>query len=145
MVNITFCGVRGSTPCPCDANQRYGGNTACVSIEAPGHDPIVLDLGTGPAVLRRARIAGDGAVPRALALVTHLHWDHVQGLPFFVPINRPGASLDVCGRRRRRARSARRSTSSCARRTSRSASATCVGDITFHDRRHRASSGVGRR
>ncbi|CAN5678598.1 MBL fold metallo-hydrolase [soil metagenome] len=96
MVNITFWGVRGSTPCPCDANQRYGGNTACVSVEAPGHDPIVFDLGTG------LRFFGDtltGADPfRGLALVTHLHWDHVQGLPFFVPIHRPGATLEVCGR-----------------------------------------------
>ena len=47
MVNVTFYGVRGSTPCPCDANQRYGGNTSSVGIEAPGHEPIGLDLGTG--------------------------------------------------------------------------------------------------
>ena len=47
MVNVTFWGVRGSTPCPCEANKRYGGNTACVSIEARGQDPILLDLGTG--------------------------------------------------------------------------------------------------
>jgi phosphoribosyl 1,2-cyclic phosphodiesterase len=95
MVNVTFWGVRGSTPCPCEANRRYGGNTACVSIEAPGTDPIVLDLGTG------LRFFGDSVHEepfRGLALVTHLHWDHVQGLPFFGPINRMGASLTVCGR-----------------------------------------------
>ena len=96
MVNVTFWGVRGSTPCPCEANQRYGGNTACVSVEAPGQDPLILDLGTG------LRFFGE-AVPvdpplKALALVTHLHWDHVQGLPFFVPINRAGAELTICGR-----------------------------------------------
>ena len=96
MVNITFWGVRGSTPCPCDANQRYGGNTACVSVEAPGQDPILFDLGTGLRFFGDA-IAEEGAF-RGMALVTHLHWDHVQGLPFFVPINRPGASLVVCGR-----------------------------------------------
>jgi len=97
MVNITFWGVRGSTPCPCDANKRYGGNTACVSVEAPGLDPIVFDLGTG---LRfwGDTLTGDAEPFRGLALVTHLHWDHVQGLPFFVPIHRPGASLKVCGR-----------------------------------------------
>ncbi|MFN8017626.1 MAG: MBL fold metallo-hydrolase [Acidimicrobiales bacterium] len=97
MVNITFWGVRGSTPCPSDANRRYGGNTSCVSVEAPGHDPIIFDLGTG------LRFFGEslpsGADPfRGLALVTHLHWDHVQGLPFFVPIHREGANLTVCGR-----------------------------------------------
>ena len=96
MVNVTFWGVRGSTPCPCEANLRYGGNTACVSVEAPGQRPIIFDLGTG------LRFFGDtlpDAPPLdAIALVTHLHWDHVQGLPFFVPINRPGARLTICGR-----------------------------------------------
>ncbi len=96
MVNVTFWGVRGSTPCPCHANKRYGGNTACVSVEAPGLDPIVFDLGTG------LRFFGDvvpGDEPfRGLALVTHLHWDHVQGLPFFVPIHQPGSSIKICGR-----------------------------------------------
>jgi phosphoribosyl 1,2-cyclic phosphodiesterase len=96
MVNITFWGVRGSTPCPCEANQRYGGNTACVSVEATGLDPIVFDLGTGLRFFGDAVLA-DGPF-RGLALVTHLHWDHVQGLPFFVPIHQPGASIEICGR-----------------------------------------------
>ncbi len=92
---MTFFGVRGSTPCSCEANQRYGGNTACVALEAPGCDPIVLDLGTG---LRfwGDTLATDGSF-RGHALVTHLHWDHVQGLPFFVPVNRPGAQFDIYG------------------------------------------------
>ena len=93
MVNVTFWGVRGSTPCPCEDNLRYGGNTACVSIAAPDHDPIVLDLGTGLRFWGET-LASDGSF-RGLALVTHLHWDHVQGLPFFTPINRVGATLDV--------------------------------------------------
>lgn len=96
MVNITFWGVRGSTPCPCEANQRYGGNTACVSLEAPGLDPIVFDLGTGLRFFGDA-VRADGTF-HGLALVTHLHWDHVQGLPFFVPIHQPGASIRICGR-----------------------------------------------
>jgi len=95
LLNVTFFGVRGSTPCPCPANQRYGGNTACVVLEAPGADPIVLDLGTG------LRFWGDTLVGndpfRGVALVTHLHWDHVQGLPFFTPLHRAGASLDIYG------------------------------------------------
>ena len=96
MVNVSFWGVRGSTPCPCDANRRYGGNTSCVSVEARDHDPIIFDLGTG---LRFFGESLDADEPlRALALVTHLHWDHVQGLPFFVPIHRPGSSLTVYGR-----------------------------------------------
>jgi phosphoribosyl 1,2-cyclic phosphodiesterase len=96
MVNVTFWGVRGSTPCPCDANRRYGGNTACVSVEAPGVDPIVFDLGTGLRFYGEAFPADEAF--HGIALVTHLHWDHVQGLPFFVPIHRPGSSLTICGR-----------------------------------------------
>jgi phosphoribosyl 1,2-cyclic phosphodiesterase len=94
-VNITFFGVRGSTPCPSESNRRYGGNTACVALEAADHEPVVLDLGTG---LRfwGDTVPADGSF-RGHALVTHLHWDHVQGLPFFVPVNRPGAQLDIYG------------------------------------------------
>jgi phosphoribosyl 1,2-cyclic phosphodiesterase len=77
------------------ANQRYGGNTACVVVEAPGSDPIVLDLGTGLRFFGDTQPA-DGSF-RGHALVTHLHWDHVQGLPFFVPVHRPGARLDIHG------------------------------------------------
>ena len=93
LLNVSFWGVRGSTPCPCDENRRYGGNTACVALESPGMDPIVLDLGTG---LRfwGGTLPQDGSF-RGTALVTHLHWDHVQGLPFFAPINCPGARLDI--------------------------------------------------
>ena len=87
--------MRGSTPCPCDANRRYGGNTSCVALEAPGHAPIVLDLGTG------LRFWGETLDPSepfvGSALVTHIHWDHVQGLPFFGPVLKPGARFDVYG------------------------------------------------
>jgi phosphoribosyl 1,2-cyclic phosphodiesterase len=94
-LQITFYGVRGSCPCPSPQNQRYGGNTACTVLEMPGQPPIILDLGTG---LRRygERQPADGSFAGA-ALVTHLHWDHVQGLPFFPPIDREGALLDVYG------------------------------------------------
>ena len=93
MLNVTFYGVRGSTPCPCEANQRYGGNTSCVALESPGAEAVVLDMGTG------LRYWGEGqphdGTFAAHALVTHLHFDHVQGLPFLAPADRPGARLDV--------------------------------------------------
>ncbi|HUF32449.1 MAG TPA: MBL fold metallo-hydrolase [Acidimicrobiales bacterium] len=95
MLDVTFYGVRGSTPCPCDGNVRYGGNTACVTVESPGQEPLVLDLGTG---LRSWGLTQptDGSF-RGSALLTHIHWDHVQGLPFFAPIDRVGARLDIYG------------------------------------------------
>ena len=94
-MHVTFYGVRGSTPCPHEDNQRYGGNTSCVAIESAGHEPIVLDRGTGLR-LWGEQLAQDGSF-RGHALVTHVHWDHIQGLPFFVPVLRPGASLQVYG------------------------------------------------
>jgi phosphoribosyl 1,2-cyclic phosphodiesterase len=95
VVNVTFHGVRGSTPCPSDANRRYGGNTACVAVESPDTEPICLDLGTGLRFWGEA-LPQDGSF-RGHALITHLHWDHVQGLPFFVPVHREGAQLDIYG------------------------------------------------
>jgi phosphoribosyl 1,2-cyclic phosphodiesterase len=93
LLNVTFFGVRGSTPTPCDANRRYGGNTSCVALESPGVPPIALDCGTG------LRFWGDtqpkDGTFRGAALVTHIHFDHVQGLPFFVPADRPGAEFDI--------------------------------------------------
>jgi phosphoribosyl 1,2-cyclic phosphodiesterase len=93
-LKITFYGVRGSCPCPSPENQRYGGNTACVVLAVPDEPPIVLDLGTG---LRGFGQAQPEGVFNGRALVTHLHWDHVQGLPFFPPIHRTGSRLDVYG------------------------------------------------
>ena len=92
-MHITFYGVRGSTPSPTEENRRYGGNTATVVLECPGADPIVFDLGTGLRVWGR-HLPLDGTF-RATALVTHIHWDHIQGLPFFPPIDRHGAQLQV--------------------------------------------------
>lgn len=91
--SVTFYGVRGSTPCACESSRRYGGNTSCVVVQPQQHPPIVLDLGTG---LRFYGLDGDHDEPfNATALVTHLHWDHVQGIPFFGPLLAEGSMLDV--------------------------------------------------
>ena len=91
---VTFHGVRGSTPCQGDEVVRYGGNTSCVSVDVPGHDPILFDLGTGARYFGEAWPAD---VPfRGTCLLSHAHWDHIQGLPFFPPILRDnGAQLDI--------------------------------------------------
>lgn len=94
-MKVTFYGVRGSCPCPCEENRRYGGNTACVALEVDGAGPLLLDLGTGLRLFGQSQPL-DGSF-RGSALVTHIHWDHVQGLPFFPPIHAEGARLDVYG------------------------------------------------
>lgn len=92
-MKISFYGVRGSTPCCAPELQRYGGNTSCVVVESGARSPLILDLGTGLRFFgQRSR---DGQPFRGTALVSHLHWDHVQGLPFFAPVLAMGAELDV--------------------------------------------------
>lgn len=93
---VTFHGVRGSTPCHGPSTVRYGGNTSCVSIQVPGENPIVCDMGTG------LRYFGEqwqqsGRPFVGTALLTHLHWDHVQGIPFFPPIFDASTEVDVYG------------------------------------------------
>jgi len=95
MMRVTFLGVRGSFPCPSPINRRYGGNTAAVSLHVDGEAPILLDLGTGLLQFDASEGRADGRPFRASALVTHLHLDHVQGLPFFPPVHERGAELDV--------------------------------------------------
>lgn len=81
---ITFHGVRGSTPCHGDDIARYGGNTSCVSVTADGEDPLLFDLGTG---LRYYGLSRPNGVPfKGACLLSHVHWDHIQGLPFFTPL-----------------------------------------------------------
>lgn len=99
-VHVSFHGVRGSTPCPGPDTARYGGNTSCVVLRAGEGDPLILDLGTGLRTFGNAHrhsFENAGEPMHARALLTHLHWDHVMGLPFFSPMLNPGATLDVYG------------------------------------------------
>ena len=94
-MRVTFHGVRGSTPCQSDDINRYGGNTSCVSIDAPGESPLILDMGTGLRYYGK-RLSADINFTGS-CLLSHLHWDHLQGLPFFGPLLREGCSLDIYG------------------------------------------------
>jgi phosphoribosyl 1,2-cyclic phosphodiesterase len=78
-----FWGVRGSIPSPGPSTARYGGNTPCVSIHNAGRGILVLDAGTGIRELGQAVAGGREAL---FILLSHSHWDHVQGFPFFIPI-----------------------------------------------------------
>jgi phosphoribosyl 1,2-cyclic phosphodiesterase len=93
VVKVTFFGVRGSTPCNGSEIARYGGNTSSVVVDIDGEPPLLLDLGTGLRYYGRT-CSLDGSF-RGSALVSHLHWDHTQGLPFFAPLLCSGAELDV--------------------------------------------------
>ncbi|MFV1991103.1 MAG: MBL fold metallo-hydrolase, partial [Acidimicrobiales bacterium] len=92
-MQITFHGVRGSTPAPTQTSHRYGGNTSCVLVMCEGAAPILFDLGTGVRT-----IGADWDHPLdATALVTHLHWDHVQGFPFCAGVLREGSRVTIYG------------------------------------------------
>lgn len=93
-MRITFWGVRGSIAAPGPDTVEVGGNTSCVEVVC-GATRLVLDAGTG---LRRLgdRLVAEGPVDVAL-LLSHFHWDHIQGLPFFVPAYLPSTRLSIVG------------------------------------------------
>jgi phosphoribosyl 1,2-cyclic phosphodiesterase len=91
-MSIRFWGVRGSVPSPGPETALVGGNTSCVEVTV-GNSRLVLDAGTG---LRRLgnELLARGPVD-ATVLLSHVHWDHIQGLPFFAPIFAPGTKLHL--------------------------------------------------
>jgi phosphoribosyl 1,2-cyclic phosphodiesterase len=88
---LSFWGVRGSTPAVDRETWRYGGNTPCLELVTPNGTQIILDCGTGLRMLgkRWAGNAGRAPAVEAHVFVTHYHWDHIQGLPFFAPLYSP--------------------------------------------------------
>jgi phosphoribosyl 1,2-cyclic phosphodiesterase len=90
-VIVTYWGVRGSLPTPGPATVRYGGNSACVSVEVDGV-VLVFDAGTGIRALGKALA---GSRKEIFILLSHLHLDHVMGLPFFAPLHDPRARVRV--------------------------------------------------
>ena len=94
---IKFWGVRGSIPTPGSATVVYGGNTSCVEVRADG-EIIILDAGSGLRPLGLALVNEFENRPiNATLLISHTHWDHIQGFPFFVPAYNPHNNLRICG------------------------------------------------
>jgi ribonuclease BN (tRNA processing enzyme) len=100
MLEIRFWGVRGSIAAAGPSTAVVGGNTSCVEVRGPGEELVILDAGTGLRPLGAAldREAAERGRPTVLHLfLSHFHWDHIQGFPFFTPAFRPTTELSVYG------------------------------------------------
>jgi phosphoribosyl 1,2-cyclic phosphodiesterase len=101
-MKVRFWGVRGSIPVPGRTTSRYGGNTSCVEVRPRGGSPIIIDAGTGlrrlgKSLMEEAFRDGKG---KTSILISHTHWDHVQGLPFFSPLYKQGNQVHIFARQR---------------------------------------------
>lgn len=91
---VTFWGTRGSIPTPGAHTVRYGGNTPCVAVEA-GDQLVILDAGTGIRGLGAQLVERQQGAIRAEILLSHTHWDHIQGLPHFRPFFAAGNEVRI--------------------------------------------------
>jgi phosphoribosyl 1,2-cyclic phosphodiesterase len=89
-VRMKLWGVRGSTPTPQMENLKFGGNTSCLEIRAGENDPVIFDAGSGIRALGQTLLEEAAGKPiNATIFLTHFHWDHIQGIPFFKPLYGP--------------------------------------------------------
>jgi phosphoribosyl 1,2-cyclic phosphodiesterase len=94
-MKVKMWGVRGSIPAPGPRTVRYGGNTTCIEVRSDDDSLVILDAGTGIFPLAQSLLA---RLPvQANIFITHTHWDHIQGLPFFVPLYIPGNQVRIHG------------------------------------------------
>jgi phosphoribosyl 1,2-cyclic phosphodiesterase/CRP-like cAMP-binding protein len=98
-VHIRFWGTRGSIPTPDRCTNHFGGNTACVEVRGADDRVIILDCGTGARPLGLDILSRSEHLLPMHILITHTHWDHIQGFPFFLPAYVPGARLTFYGTR----------------------------------------------
>jgi phosphoribosyl 1,2-cyclic phosphodiesterase len=94
-MKVRFWGVRGSIPAPGPPTLRYGGNTTCIEVRSDDGSLIILDAGTGIFPLAQELLR---QMPvKANIFITHTHWDHIHGMPFFTPLYIPGNSVRIHG------------------------------------------------
>lgn len=97
MINVRFWGTRGSIATPGPATVKYGGNTSCVEVRANGHI-LIFDAGTGIRELGNALLKEFRNRPLKIYLfISHTHWDHIQGFPFFLPAYQEQTSINLYG------------------------------------------------
>ncbi len=96
---VTFWGTRGSIPTPGAHTARYGGNTPCVAVESARGELLILDAGTGIRALGLKLVEAQNGAVNAEILLSHAHWDHIQGLPHFKPFFAPGNRVRIWGSR----------------------------------------------
>jgi phosphoribosyl 1,2-cyclic phosphodiesterase len=94
---VTFWGTRGSIPTPGPDTARYGGNTACISINTTDGRLVILDAGSGLRPLGHELMKLRNGIISADILLSHTHWDHIQGLPFFKPFSSRDTSVCIYG------------------------------------------------
>lgn len=95
-MKVTFWGTRGSIPAPGKETILYGGNTTCLEIILQGGSRVIMDAGSGIRVLGE-KLKAEGEELDVVLLITHIHWDHVMGFPFFAPIYNPSTKIRVDG------------------------------------------------
>lgn len=96
-MQIRFWGTRGSIAKPGQSTVRYGGNTSCVELRTDSGVLVVFDCGTGAHELGRQLVKEHKSATRGHILISHTHWDHIQGIPFFEPFFEPGGEWDIYG------------------------------------------------
>jgi phosphoribosyl 1,2-cyclic phosphodiesterase len=96
MYEVTFWGTRGSIPTPGPGTARYGGNTACIGVAADRR-LVILDAGSGLRPLGHELMKQRQGVLSTDILLSHTHWDHIQGLPFFKPLSSRDTSVCIYG------------------------------------------------